>query len=61
MGPRNELSARLYMASVIAGSLFNAVPFTSVNEAEIKRHNKAREDLAKAKEKWYENEVAKKR
>ena len=59
------------MASVVAGGLFNAVAFPGVGcffskvnhsgyEAEIKRHNRALEDLARAKKAWYENEVAKK-
>ena len=59
------------MASILAtglSSIFAAFAFSGAGvlmhrldkngyEAEIKRHNKALEDLAKAKEKFYENEV----
>ena len=52
------------MTSVVAGGLFNAVAFAGAEflfsklnhrgyEKEIKRHNKAIEELAKAKEAWY--------
>ena len=53
------------MTSVVAGGLFNAIAFAGTAfllsklnqkgyEAEIKRHNKAIEKLAQAKEEWYE-------
>ena len=59
------------MASIIGGSIqtiFAAVSFSAAGylfkmfdkdgyEAEIKRHNKALEDLTKAKEAFYQNEV----
>ena len=59
------------MASIIGGSiqtLFAAVSFSATGvlfksldkngyEAEIKRHNKALEELVKAKEAFYQNEV----
>jgi hypothetical protein len=56
------------MASVIAGGLFNAISFAGAGylfsklnkkdyEKEIRRHNLALESLARAKEKWYENEI----
>ena len=59
------------MTSIIAGGIFNAVAFAGEGflfsklnhrgyEDEIKRHNKAIEDLTKAKEAWYEREVARK-
>ena len=58
-------------ASTVAGGLFNAVAFAGAGflfaklnhqgyEQEIKRHNKAIEKLAKAKEAWYEREVRRK-
>ena len=58
------------MASVVVGGLFNALAFVGFDflfsklnhsgyEAEIKRHNRVLEDLARTKETWYENEVAK--
>jgi hypothetical protein len=56
------------MASVIAGGLFNAISFAGAGylfsklnekdyEKEIRRHNLALESLARAKQKWYENEI----
>lgn len=59
------------MVSVVAGGIFNAVAFAGAGflfskfnhtgyEAEMKRHNHALEQLAQAKEAWYENEIAKK-
>jgi hypothetical protein len=59
------------MTSVVVGGLFNAVAFAGAGflfsklnhsgyEDEMKRHNKALEKLAKAKEKWYESQVEKK-
>ena len=59
------------MSSVVAGGLFNAVAFAGAGflfsklnhrgyEDEMKRHNKAIEKLAKAKEAWYEREVKRK-
>ncbi|CAB4011731.1 Hypothetical predicted protein [Paramuricea clavata] len=59
------------MTSVVVGRLFNAVAFAGAGylfsklnhsgyEAEMKRHNKALEKLAKAKEKWYESQVEEK-
>ena len=56
------------MASVVAGGLFNAVAFAGAGclfsklnhrgyADEIKRHNHAFEQLAKAKQEWYEKEV----
>ncbi|CAB3987043.1 Hypothetical predicted protein [Paramuricea clavata] len=59
------------MTSVVVGGLFNAVAFAGAGflfsklshsgyEGEMKRHNKALEKLAKAKEKWYESQVEKK-
>ena len=59
------------MSSIVAGGIFNAVAFAGAgflfsklnhrgNEDEIKRHNKAIEDLTKAKEAWYEREVKRK-
>ena len=57
------------MSSIVAGGIFNAVAFAGAGflfsklnnrgyEDEIKRHNKAIEELTKAKETWYEREVA---
>ena len=55
------------MTSVVAGGIFNAVAgflFSKLNhngyEDEIKRHNKALENLAKAKQAWVERETARK-
>ena len=59
------------MTSVIAGGLFNAVAFAGAGflfsklnhrgyESEMKRHNKAIEKLAQAKEDWYEREIERK-
>ncbi|CAB3982834.1 Hypothetical predicted protein [Paramuricea clavata] len=59
------------MTSVVVGGLFNAVAFAGAGflfsklnhsgyKDEMKRHNKALEKLAKAKEKWYESQVEKK-
>ena len=59
------------MASVAAVGVFNALAFAGAGylfkmidkngyEKEIKRHNLAMEELSKAKEKWYENQVEKK-
>ncbi|CAB3978760.1 Hypothetical predicted protein [Paramuricea clavata] len=59
------------MTSVVVGGLFNAVAFAGAGflssklnhggyEDEMKRHNRALEKLAKAKEKWYESQVEKK-
>ena len=59
------------MTSVVAGGIFNAVAFAGAGflfsklnhngyEDEIKRHNKALEDLAKAKQSWVERETARK-
>ena len=47
------------MAFAAAEILFSKLNHTGY-EAKITRHNEALEDLAKAKEAWYENEVAKK-
>ena len=57
--------------NLVAGGIFNAVAFAGAGflfsklnhrgyEDEIKRHNKAIEKLTKAKEAWYEREVARK-
>ena len=57
--------------NVAAGGIFNAVAFAGAGflfsklnhrgyEDEIRRHNKAIEKLTKAKEAWYEREVARK-
>ena len=59
------------MSSLLAGGIFNAVAFAGAGflfsklnhrgyEDEIKRHNKAIENLTKAKEAWYEREVKRK-
>ena len=59
------------MTSIVAGGIFNAVAlagagflFSKLNhngyEDEIKRHNKALEDFAKAKQAWTERETARK-
>ena len=55
------------MTSVVAGGIFNPVAgflFSKLNhngyEDEIKRHNKALENLAKAKQAWVERETARK-
>ena len=59
------------MSSIVAGGIFNAVAFAGAGflfsklnhrgyENEIRRHNKAIEKLTKAKEAWYEREVARK-
>ena len=59
------------MSSIVAGGIFNAVAFAGTGflfskrnhrgyEDEIKRHNKAIENLTKAKEAWYEREVKRK-
>ena len=59
------------MASVAAVGVFNALAFAGAGylfkmidkngyEKEMKRHNLAMEELTKAKEKWYENQVEKK-
>ena len=59
------------MSSIVAGGIFNAVAFAGAGflfpkrnhrgyEDEIKRHNKAIEELTKAKEAWYEREVKRK-
>ena len=59
------------MASVVAGGIFNAVAFAGAGflfsklnhqgyDDEMKRHNKALEDLAKANQAWSEREVARK-
>ena len=59
------------MTSIVAGGIFNAVAFAGAGflfsklnhngyEDEIKRHNKALEDLAKAKQAWTERETARK-
>ena len=59
------------MTSVVAGGIFNAVAFAGAGflfsklnhngyEDEMKRHNTALEDLAKAKQAWTEREVARK-
>ena len=59
------------MTSIVAGGIFNVVAFARAGflfsklnhrgyEEEIKRHNKAIEDLTKAKEAWYEREVKRK-
>ena len=59
------------MASVAAVGVFNALAFAGAGylfkmidkngyEKEIKRHHLAMEELAVAKEKWYENQVEKK-
>ena len=57
--------------SVVAGGIFNAVAFAGAGflfsklnkegyKEEMKRHNEAMEKLTKAKEAWYEREVARK-
>ena len=57
------------MTSVVAGGIFNAVAFAGAGflfsklnhtgyENEMKRHNKALEDLAKAKQAWTEREIS---
>ena len=57
------------MASVAASGIFNALAFARFlfksldkngYEDEMKRHNLAMEKLTAAKQKWYENQVAKK-
>ena len=59
------------MASVAASGIFNALAFAGAGflfksldkngyEDEMKRHNLAMEKLTAAKQKWYENQVAKK-
>ena len=59
------------MASLVAGGIFNAVAFAGAGflfsklnhqgyDDEMKRHNKALEDLAKASQAWSEREVARK-
>ena len=59
------------MASMVVGGLFNAVAFAGAGflfsklnhsgyQDEIKRHNLALEELSRAKQKWYEKEVARK-
>ena len=56
------------MVSVVAGGIFNALAFVGAGflfqhpnkngyEREMKRHNKALEDLAKARELFSENEI----
>ena len=58
------------MASAVASGLFNAVAFSAASfifgklshkdySQEMKRHNMAVEKLTKAKNEWYEKEVAK--
>ena len=59
------------MTSIVAGGIFNAVAFAEAGflfsklnhngyEDDIKRHNKALEDLAQAKKAWTERETARK-
>ena len=59
------------MASMVVGGLFNAFAFAGAGflfsklnhsgyQDEIKRHNLALEELSRAKQKWYEKEVARK-
>ena len=59
------------MARVVAGGIFNAVAFAGAGflfsklnhqgyDDEMKRHNKALEDLAKANQAWSEREVPRK-
>ena len=59
------------MTIVVAGGIFNAVAFAGAGflfsklnkegyKDEMKRHNEAMEKLTKAKEEWYEREVARK-
>ena len=59
------------MASVAAVGVFNALAFAGAGylfkmidkngyEKEMKRHNLTMEELSKAKERWYENQVEKK-
>ena len=52
------------MASVVGSGLFNTVAFAGTGIlffwSRSHRHNKTLEYSAKAKEKWYESEVAKK-
>jgi hypothetical protein len=59
------------MTSVAALGVFNALAFAGAGylfkmidkggyEKELRRHNRAMEKLAGAKEKWYENEIAQK-
>ena len=59
------------MTNVVAGGIFNAVAFAGAGflfsklnkegyKEEMRRHNEAMEKLTKAKEAWYEREVARK-
>ena len=59
------------MAATMGGSLFAALAFSGAGylfhlldkngySDEVKRHNKAMEDLTRAREKWYEEEVRRK-
>ena len=59
------------MASSIGSSLFSALAFSGAGylfhlldkdgySSKIKRHNKAMEDLMRAREKWYEEEIRRK-
>ena len=59
------------MTSIVAGGIFNAVAFAGAGflfsklnkegyKDEMRRHNEAMEKLTKAKEAWYEREVARK-
>ena len=59
------------MAGTVGGSLFAAFAFSGAGylfrlinkngySEEIKRHNKAMEDLSRAREQWYEEETRRK-
>ena len=59
------------MAQIVVGGIFNAVAFSAAGflfsklnhqgyEAEMKRHNKPLELLAKSKERFYEQQVKRK-
>ena len=59
------------MTSIVAGGIFNAVAFAGAGflfsklnkegyKDEMRRHNEAMEKLTKAKEAWYERNVARK-
>ena len=59
------------MSSVVAGGIFNAMAFAGAGflfsklnkegyKDEMRRHNEAMEKLTKAKEAWYERDVARK-
>ena len=59
------------MSSIVAGGIFNAMAFAGAGflfsklnkegyKDEMRRHNEAMEKLTKAKEEWYERNVARK-